>query len=139
MSVILFIIALVLVFILGPVSFVLSFFYYLITLKWKKGIREFERFSLDLAVSLDQFGNVVCKNLFSITLTKGPSYTFGNPDETVSFVIAINKRRGTLNKVGIFLGKVLDFMDKDHLTKAIEKQKDNDRFGGDRYQSNHYN
>ena len=126
MSIILFIIALVLVIGLGVIFLPLTFIYYLVTLKWKEGFKAFERWILKIAKSLDQLGNVLCSVPFKyIFLKKGVDW-LEDEDLTVSYVIAIMKNEGKLSIVGRFLAWLLDFLDKDHLKKAIENQRKND-------------
>jgi hypothetical protein len=44
------------------------------------------RYYYDMALSLDQFGNVMCQHLFNIILITKEGYRFGDPDKTVSYV-----------------------------------------------------
>lgn len=126
MSIILFIIALVLVIGLGVIFLPLAFIYYLVTLKWKEGFKAFERWVLKIAKSLDQLGNVLCSVPFKyIFLKKGVDW-LEDEDLTVSYVIAIMKNEGKLSIVGRCLAWLLNFLDKDHLKKAIENQREND-------------
>lgn len=89
-----------------------------------------------IAESLDQHGNVVCKDLFNQWMLRDnriPAlyssyayqiieyYEFGNVDETVSSVLGKNKLRGTLTPAGKWLDRLLDKMDKNHSIDAIEK------------------
>lgn len=74
-----------------------------------------------MAVSVDQLGNVVMSTLFNDTLIKKYGYEFGNEDLTVSAVLGINKKIGTLTKLGKFIADVLNKIDPDHVEKAIEK------------------
>jgi len=60
MGLILFIIAFVLTALIGSASLLISIVYYLVTLKWKSGLRVLNAFFYKLALSIDQFGNVVC-------------------------------------------------------------------------------
>jgi hypothetical protein len=140
MSIILFIIALVLVTAIGSISFVVTLLYYLITLKWKSGFKAFESFSLLLAISLDQLGNVICRIPFKYTMVKRNSdfWDFGDPDQTVSFVLAVNQKRKTLTRFGKWTCVVLDFLDKNHMEKALEKQKLHDLIASERYKQNSY-
>jgi hypothetical protein len=71
------------------------------------------------ALSLDQSGNAICAELFNdIFLKKNPAKKFGNPDETVSHVLGVNKEAGTLNYFGLGLSWILHLLDKYHVEKA---------------------
>jgi hypothetical protein len=76
-------------------------------------------FFLVLAISIDQLGNVVCKDLFNDTLIKKDCpHKFGNPDETVSRVLGLAKRSGHLTKIGKFFANALNKIDKNHVENA---------------------
>ncbi|MBC7535109.1 MAG: hypothetical protein H7258_05390 [Ferruginibacter sp.] len=78
-----------------------------------------------MAVSKDQYGNVVCEELFNSTLRKKESkHSFGDEDETISSVIGKNLRDDTLSIAGKVLNKILCFFQKDHALKAIEDLND---------------
>jgi hypothetical protein len=53
-------------------------------------------------------------------LKKDPIKKFGNPDETISHVTAVNYFDNKLTWLGLFVAKTLDFLDKDHIKKAFE-------------------
>jgi hypothetical protein len=74
-----------------------------------------------MAVSVDQLGNVVMSTLFNDFLIKKYGYEFGHEDLTVSAVLGINKKIGTLTKLGKFIADVLNKIDPNHVEKAIEK------------------
>lgn len=126
MSIVLFLIALVLVICLGVVFLPFTLVYYLVTLKWKSGFKAFEKWMLQLALSLDQLGNRLCSVPFKYIFLKRGIEWEGDIDLTVSYVIAINYNRGTLSVAGKVLAWVLNFLDKDHLKKSIEAQRKND-------------
>lgn len=74
----------------------------------------------DIALSLDQLGNVLCQHLFNLTLIKRGGYRFGNVDETISSVVGKNYIAGTLTKTGMVLASVLNRVDKNHVVKSID-------------------
>ena len=80
-----------------------------------------------MALSFDQFGNVTCSKVLDLTMLNKKldylSMKFGEEDDTVSYVLAVNKELGALSNFGLFIGKILDGLDKDHLKKAIEKKR----------------
>lgn len=86
------------------------------------GFHNIADYLLEVAQSIDQFGNVVCADLFDVTLIKKISdHKFGNPDETISSVLGKNKRSKTLSRVGKVLDWILNLIDKNHSIKSIEE------------------
>ena len=77
----------------------------------------------NIARGIDQLGNVVCGQLFNLTLIKKAGHKFGNEDETISSVIGKNKRTNTLTAAGCLLDTLLDAIDKNHSIKAIEEDE----------------
>ena len=77
-----------------------------------------------VAKSIDQLGNVVCRDLFNDTLIKKGGYQFGNEDRTISHVLGKNEETKTLSIMGKGLAWILNTIDKDHNVKAIEYGKD---------------
>ena len=76
-----------------------------------------------MALSVDQFGNVACATILTLALTKRINHAFGqSADDTVSYIIAINKRDGYLSATGRFFAMLLDKIEKNHLQKAIENK-----------------
>jgi hypothetical protein len=72
------------------------------------------------AIGIDQFGNVACKDLFNDTLIKKGGHRFGNPDETISKVLGLNKATNTLTKTGRALADFLNFIDPNHVENAVK-------------------
>ena len=85
------------------------------------------RYWMDVAISLDQLGNVACQHLFNVTLIKSiphkRKYRFGKPDETISSVLGKNKRQGTLSGLGGFIDFILGKIDHNHSIKSIEEDE----------------
>lgn len=75
-----------------------------------------------VAKSIDQLGNVVCRDLFNDTLIKKSGYRFGNEDRTISHVLGMNEKTKTLGILGKGLAWILNTIDKDHNRKAIENE-----------------
>jgi 8-oxo-dGTP diphosphatase len=73
-----------------------------------------------LAIGINQFGNVTCADLFNDTLRQKNGYKFGNPDDTISRVLGMNKKFNTLTKTGKFFADVLNFIDKNHVENAAK-------------------
>ena len=105
-------VAIILSIILFPIGFIISMFY-----------PNRKKHLYNIAKGIDQLGNVVCNQLFNLSLIKKSGHRFGNEDETISSVIGKNKRTCTLTVTGRLLDKLLDIIDKNHSIKAIEEDK----------------
>lgn len=79
----------------------------------------------EVAVSIDQLGNVVCADLFDLTLIKKGGYSFGNPDETISSALGKNQKLDTLSRTGKVLNWILSKIEKDHSLISIEEDETN--------------
>lgn len=105
--------------ILGTFGFFWSIFYLIF---WK-GLKELNNYFYGLAFSFDQTGNVICQHLFNLLLMKPGGHKFGNPDETISQVLGINKYHYStcyVTPLGNEIIKALNRLDKDHIIKAYE-------------------
>lgn len=77
-----------------------------------------------IAHTVDILGNIVCADLFNLTLIKhSGSYRFGVKTETISSVLGKNKLTNTLTRTGLLLANLLDFVDKNHCIKSIQEIK----------------
>lgn len=122
-------IALVSTLIISILSIIISLVYYLFSFNWQLGLSKFGEYAYKMALSVDQFANVSVQNLLNWLLIKKGNvnfYTFGDEDDTVSYVIAINKRMLSLNNFGKFCAWFLDFVDKEHLNKSIKNKEKRD-------------
>jgi len=112
----LFLISWVLLVLTGPLGFIYGIFYTL----FKRGIKGWAEFLLEIAVSVDQLGNVLMQHLLNaLWVTKG-GYRFGNRDETISSALGRNKTLGTLTGFGKFIDRVLDAIDENHTLDSID-------------------
>lgn len=89
------------------------------------GFLNIAQYFREVAVGIDQLGNVICADLFNITLIKlkKGGYEFGNPDETISGVLGKNQLLETLSFTGKCLNSLLSLIEKDHSIRAIEKDE----------------
>ena len=91
---------------------------------WKRkfigAFKNFDNQMLAIATSIDASGNVVCVDLFNITLIKRNGYKFGNRKETISSALGKNQRDKTLTIAGTVLCAILDFIDPNHCQKSID-------------------
>ena len=121
---ILYIVALILAIILTPIGIIFTFIKSFYKNSFKDAVKNLNLQFRTIAISIDQYGNVVCKDLFNFTLiTKDSKYLFGNEDDTISKIIGYNKIDNTLSKTGIVVEIILNFLDKNHSLKAIEYDK----------------
>lgn len=119
---ILFIVSRVLITILYPTGFIIS----CIRVFTRGGLRALDNYLFNCALADDQHGNAYLAELFNATLIKKDAYIkypFGNTDVTISFIIAVNQKVNALNKFGLFLYRLLEFIDKGHAKKSIEAER----------------
>lgn len=74
-------------------------------------------------MSGDQTGGVIGMYLFNDALIHPKGHRFGNPDETVSYVLGKNKLQKTIYPFGLFWTKVLHWIDENHVEKAVESKQ----------------
>lgn len=83
-----------------------------------------DRVFMDMAISKDQYSNVVVQFWFNKKmLTKDSKHLFGNPDETISSVFGKNKRAYTLTLDGKYWADWLNKREKNHVEIAIEEDE----------------
>lgn len=119
-------------FVLFPISIILllstvwlGILYALVSLPLKMSfkalIKRWNQYLFVLAVSIDQFGNVVLQDLFNdLLITKKATHRFGHEDETISSVLGKNKTTNTLSKPGKILASFFDWIDPNHVLNSIE-------------------
>lgn len=112
MGFILLVIAIILAILLFPIGWLYTVF----TFRTKP--ERINSYAKVIALSIDQLGNVVLSSLFNDILIKDNGYPFGDEDETISRVLGVNKRLGTLTKLGKWLADVLNWIDPEHVEKA---------------------
>ena len=105
---------------MSVILFPLGWLYSLFT--FKLSIRKLSGYFKAIAISIDQLGNVVMANLMNDTLIKDDGHKFGDPDETISMVLGLNKKEKSLTNIGINIADILNKIEKDHVEKAIEKR-----------------
>ncbi|MCG2462908.1 NUDIX domain-containing protein [Flavobacteriaceae bacterium F89] len=115
-GVLLFFISILLLLVTGPIGFIYGLFYKFI----QKGIVGLGEYTLKVAVSIDQLGNVIMQHLLDQLWIKKDGYRFGNRDETISSAIGRNKKLGTLTGFGRAIDKFLDRIDPNHSLNSID-------------------
>lgn len=125
-GILLFIISIVLFVFTGPIGLLFGIFKQL----FSKGINGLGVYFLELAISIDQLGNVLMQHLFNAVWIKKGGYKFGNRDETISSALGKNKQLDTLTGFGKTIDKLLDIIDPNHSLNSIDyyiqpKEKNN--------------
>lgn len=111
---ILFTVALILGVVLLPTLFIASLF--------MQSWRDLNAYLLRNAISIDQHGNSVGGPVFNALLINSKEYhRFGSPDDTISYVMTINKHHNNLTKVGKILDAILNFIDPGHTDMATQR------------------
>ena len=78
----------------------------------------------NIAISLDQLGNVICADPMNFLFIQSYSkYKFGNPDETISSVLGKNQLHDRLKPLGKSLVVFLALLDENHSIKSIEEDE----------------
>ena len=121
-NIILFIIAVVLVIVVFPVSMVYTLIRGIYKQTPKYWYDNTVQYFFDIAYSIDQLGNVLLARLLNDTLISHPfhHYIFGNPDETISSVIGRNNRINNLTWLGKGLRIFLDTIESQHCELAAQ-------------------
>lgn len=118
MGLLFFIVSVILSALLYPVSFLASFIVNI--LHPKEMLSKLNQQFLDIAVSVDATGNVVCDDLFNHIWIKKAGYRFGKRKETISSVLGKNQLTHTLTWLGWVVAKMLDAIQKDHCFISID-------------------
>ena len=121
MGLLLFIIAVILTIITVPFGILYGFLKCLFKFDFNALFRKTNKYFRLLAISIDQMGNVAMQDLFDDILIKKNGYKFGDVDETISSVLGKNERMKTLTRLGLFLVKLLHFIDPNHALNSIEE------------------
>ena len=118
-SFLLFLIAIFLLSVTAPIGFIFALLQKLFTRK----IQSLRDYLLEVALVLDQAGNVIMQHfLNAVLLKKLPNaYLFGNKKETISSVIGKNSLTDSLTSAGQLLNGFLNAIDKNHTLNSIEE------------------
>jgi hypothetical protein len=116
-SLLLFCIAFVLFIITAPIGF----FYAVIRQSLVKRVHSLSVYFLELALALDNAGNVLMQHVLNdaLLIKNQNTYLFGNKMETISSVIGKNLVTHTLSPTGLLLNTFLHCIDKDHSLNSI--------------------
>jgi hypothetical protein len=116
-SLLLFCIAFILFFTTAPIGFL----YAVIRQSLVKRVYSLSVYFLELALALDNAGNVLMQHVLNdaLLIRNQNTYLFGNKMETISSVIGKNLITHTLSSAGLILNTFLHFIDKDHSLNSI--------------------
>jgi hypothetical protein len=120
LGIILFIVAVIMLWILSPIFIIYAIIRKIFNLK-KLG-----EYFHNVAFSIDQLGNTMGAPIMNDFLLKKESpKLYGNPDETISHVTGVNYKAQTLTDFGYFVAHTLDALDPNHVTKAANNDQRN--------------
>jgi hypothetical protein len=116
-SLLLFCIAFVLFFTTAPIGFL----YAVVRQSLVKRVHSLSVYFLELALALDNAGNVLMQHVLNdlLLIKNEKTYLFGNKMETISSVIGKNLVTRTLSPLGLALNSFLHWIDKDHSLNSI--------------------
>jgi len=136
--IILWIVSIVLKYIVIAISFLIIPVYFIVTFKWKTGLEELSLWFYNMALSNDQHGGCVNSKTLDLFMSKRGAEKYGNPDDTVSYILARNKHKSKNSNIGVIIGKLLDKIEHNHLDKAIESKIESDQEAVLRLQADKY-
>ena len=111
-----FLISILIIVATGLFGFVYGIFYAFFT----EGFKGIGKYTLKIAISIDQLGNVQMQHLLNLLWVKKGGYKFGNRDETISSALGRNKKLGTLTSFGNLIDKILECIDERHSLNSID-------------------
>ena len=99
----------------------LAFLYAVIRQTLSKSVNSLSVYFLELALALDNAGNVLMQHVLNdlLLIKNEKTYLFGNKMETISSVIGKNLLSNTLSPMGLALNAFLHWLDKDHSLNSI--------------------
>lgn len=109
-------ISLILLVLTTPLGFIYGLGHAIIT----RGLTGLGEYSLKIAISIDQLGNVIMQHLLNLLWIRKGGYKFGNRDETISSALGRNKVFGTLTGFGRLMDRILDRIDPNHSLNSID-------------------
>ncbi len=115
-GVLLFLISIFLFIVTVPLGFVYGILHSIFT-RFVVGVGDY---CLQIAISIDQLGNVIMQHLLNAIWIKSNGYKFGNRDETISSVLGKNQQKNTLTAFGKFITLILDFIEPGHSLNSID-------------------
>lgn len=124
-NIILFFVASLLLLTLGSIGLLFTLVSSVLNFKNKSFTGYWGNLLYQINIGIDQIGNVMLGeflNRFTVDNSQD-TYKFGMVNETISYVIA--KNRGKLNKFGIFIHDVIEWIDEGHFDTALKREGSN--------------
>lgn len=76
------------------------------------------------AIGIDIWASSLLYPVWNETLIKDASLApFGEHGETMSLALGLNKVMGNLTSLGVFVCNILNWMEEDHVEKAVENER----------------
>lgn len=122
MGFLLFILSVILRTVMYPLAFVASVVNGFRKNSFRVAMDKLNQQALDIAISNDINGNVICDDLFNYIWIKSDGYQFGNRKETISSVLGKNQLAHSLSWFGWLIAGLLDLIDKGHCFKSIDNR-----------------
>ena len=82
--------------------------------------KEYDQYTLNLALSKDRYGNALLGYAMNDLLITPHGYKFGNGLETISSALGKNQLAGTLTRFGRGVAGTLNKIDKNHCINSID-------------------
>ncbi|AYO58175.1 hypothetical protein CO230_08610 [Chryseobacterium sp. 6424] len=97
-----------------PVAFVIGVFSKFFRSKIGTALDEFAADFRGVTYTLDVLGNVTIFNWLWFLFKQKSGYRFGNVNETISFVLWMNRQSGTLRPPGLLIYRGIELLDRKH-------------------------
>lgn len=88
--------------------------------KQRDGVRNY---FTDVWIMISALVNVFGREIWNKVFIKRNGYRFGSRRDRFGYVVAINKRLKTLTKGGLWVARILNFFNKNHLEKTIKNRR----------------
>jgi len=109
-SIFIYIIATIIIVLTSPLGFLYTAIKNIFTFRFLTWLTQIQSYFMVLVIALDQYANVMMRDLFNDTMLKKKTktYPFGNPDDTIGFVVRKNSKKDNLTLFGKFLLLIID-------------------------------
>jgi|TARA_R100000084_G_scaffold38927_1_gene15669 hypothetical protein len=101
------------------ISIVLTPVYQIICFKWQRGLNILGEYLLNVSIVISKLINVSCITGLNLCFLNKNSYKFGNPDDTVLYVLAKNSNLSALSLFGRIITFFIRVISKSSLESAL--------------------